>query len=422
MSDTFKSNTLKSDTLKVDVTIVGAGLVGLSAAVAMRKAGYDVALVDNQEHLQSSSGQMPESDMDWDQRIYAISPKNAQWLGELGAWQLMQASRIAEMQAMEIWADAGITPLRLAAEDVNADGLGFIVEERALKNALLQQVQAFGVKTLFGQTCIDVSAGQKQATLVLEDQQTGAQIVMESTLLLAADGVNSWVRRQLAIQVEQKPYQQTAIVANFITEKPHGNIARQWFRLDKAAHATDEHCSILAWLPLPGNKISIVWSAPSQYADNLMKLDADAFTQQVMLAGGSALGKLTMLGEPAAFPLVLKKAETFVRGSIVLVGDAAHRIHPMAGQGVNLGFRDIIELLNVIASKHVYQPVNDAGLLKRYIRSRKADVSNMLMLTNGLYHLFENQNPILQKVRNWGLAATNQQLVRKMLVKNAVEL
>jgi len=417
MSDTFKS-----DSLNVDVTIVGAGLVGLSAAVAMRQAGYDVVLVDNQSHPQPSSGQTPESDMDWDQRIYAISPKNAQWLSNLGAWQLMQASRIGEMQAMEIWADAGVAPLRLAAEDVNADDLGFIVEERALKKALMQQVQACGVKTLFGQTCIDVSAGQKQATLTLENQRTGEQVVVKSTLLLAADGVNSWVRRQLGIQVEQKPYQQTAIVANFVTEKPHGNVARQWFRLDKPAHAADEHCSILAWLPLPGNKISIVWSAPSQYADSLMKLDADVFAQQVMLAGGSALGKLTMLGEPSAFPLVLKKAETFVQDSIVLVGDAAHRIHPMAGQGVNLGFRDIIELRDVLAGKHAYQPLNDVGLLKRYIRSRKADVSNMLMLTNGLYHLFENQNPILQKVRNRGLAATNQQSVRKMLVKNAVEL
>lgn len=417
MSDTFKS-----DSLNVDVTIVGAGLVGLSAAVAMRQAGYDVVLVDNQSHPQPSSGQTPESDMDWDQRIYAISPKNAQWLSNLGAWQLMQASRIGEMQAMEIWADAGVAPLRLAAEDVNADDLGFIVEERALKKALMQQVQACGVKTLFGQTCIDVSAGQKQATLTLENQWTGEQVVVKSTLMLAADGVNSWVRRQLGIQVEQKPYQQTAIVANFVTEKPHGNVARQWFRLDKPAHAADEHCSILAWLPLPGNKISIVWSAPSQYADSLMKLDADVFAQQVMLAGGSALGKLTMLGEPSAFPLVLKKAETFVQDSIVLVGDAAHRIHPMAGQGVNLGFRDIIELRDVLAGKHAYQPLNDVGLLKRYIRSRKADVSNMLMLTNGLYHLFENQNPILQKVRNLGLAATNQQSVRKMLVKNAVEL
>jgi len=421
MSDTFKS-----DILKVDVTIVGAGLVGLSAAVAMRKAGYDVALVDNQGHPQPSSGQTPESDDDWDQRIYAISPKNAQWLGELGAWQLMQVSRVAEMQAMEIWGDAGAAPLCLAAEDVNADDLGFIVEERALKKALLQQVQACGVRTLFGQTCVDVSigtsAGQKQALLSLEDQHTGGRTAVESKLLLAADGVNSWVRRQLGIQVEQKPYRQTAIVANFATEKPHGNVARQWFRLDKPVHAADEHCSILAWLPLPGNRISIVWSAPSQYADSLMKLDADAFTRQVMLAGGSALGKLAMLGGPAAFPLVLKKAETFVQGPIVLVGDAAHRIHPMAGQGVNLGFRDIIELLEVLASKHAYQPVNDESLLKRYVRGRKADVSNMLMLTNGLYHLFENQNPILQKLRNWGLAATNQKLVRKVLVKNAVEL
>jgi len=106
----------------------------------------------------------------------------------------------------------------------------------------------------------------------------------------------------------------------------------------------------------------------------------------------------------------------------VLVGDAAHRIHPMAGQGVNLGFRDVIDLVEVISNRHPYQLINDIGLLKRYTRARKADTFNMLALTNGLYHLFESQNDMVQKVRNWGLSATNQQTVKKMLVKNAIAL
>ncbi|MFZ3088443.1 MAG: FAD-dependent monooxygenase, partial [Methylotenera sp.] len=339
---------MSTSTLKADVTIVGAGLVGLSAAVAMRKAGYEVVLVDDQEYPQVTT-QPQEGVSDWDQRIYAISPKNAQWLASLGAWQLLDVSRIGEMQAMEIWGDAVNAPLYLSAEDANADDLGFIVEECALKNALMQQVQANGVRTLFGRKCIKLNADINQATLRLDNQQ-----VVESKLLIAADGVNSWVRKQLGIEVQVKEYHQTAVVANFMTEKSHGNIARQWFK-----QGGDSHCSILAWLPLPENKISIVWSAPAQYADALLQLDADEFTNQVMKAGNSVLGKLTMITKPAAFPLVLKKAEVLATNSVVLAGDAAHRVHPMAGQGVNLGFRDIVDLLGIIANKHQYQPIND---------------------------------------------------------------
>lgn len=404
-----------SKIMKADVAVIGAGLVGLSAAVAMSQAGYEVVLVDQQMHATDS--QLAESDIDWDQRIYAISPKNVQWLSSLGVWQLLDTSRIGEMQAMEIWGDATATPLSLLAEDVNADDLGFIVEERALRQALMQQVQACGVRTLLGNQCSTLNVTPRQAILQLDNQQ-----VVESTLLIAADGVNSWVRQQLGIAVEQKQYQQTAIVANFITEKPHGNIARQWFRQDGASLDAGGHCGILAWLPLPGNKISIVWSAPSQYAEYLMQSDATAFSNVVMQAGDAVLGRLTMISAPAAFPLVLKKAEALVQDSVVLAGDAAHRIHPMAGQGVNLGFRDIVDLIEILSSRHLYQPINDSGLLKRYTRARKADLSNMLMLTNGLYHLFESQNPAVQKVRNWGLSATNQQIIKKKLVKQAIAL
>jgi len=401
--------------LKTDVTIVGAGLVGLSAAVAMSKAGHEVVLVDRQPH--TADGRLPAEDADWDQRIYAISPNNVQWLSSLGVWQLLDRSRIGEMHAMEIWGDAGATPLSLFAEDVNADDLGVIVEERALRKALMQQVQACGVRILLGHQCLALSATPGQATLQLDNQQ-----VIESALLIAADGVHSWVRQQLGIAVEQKDYRQTAIVANFITEKPHANIARQWFRQDGASTDSAAHCGILAWLPLPGNRISIVWSAPAGYADALMRLDAAAFTTEVMCAGNAALGRLTMLGAPAAFPLVLKKAGALVQNSVLLAGDAAHRIHPMAGQGVNLGFRDIVDLTRLLSGRHSLQPINDGSLLKRYTRARKADLSNMLMLTNGLYHLFESRNPVVQKVRNWGLSATNQQAIKKELVKQAIAL
>ena len=392
--------------LKADVTIVGAGLVGMAAAVAFSQAGYDVALVDSQ-----TPRVVTDTD-DWDQRIYAISPKNMQWLNQLGAWPLLDMQRIAEMQSMEIWGDASTQPLRLQAEDVSADCLGFILEERMLKDALLKCIEASNVRMVVGHHCVSVQASHQCAQLTLANQQ-----VIDSTLLLAADGAKSWVRQHLAIGVQHKDYEQTAVVANFVTECSHTNIARQWFTQDTAGRS-----AVLAWLPLPDNKVSIVWSAPTEYAKSLLELSPDAFTHEVMQAGGAALGEMRLMGQPAGFRLALQHTSDSVASSVVLIGDAAHRVHPMAGQGVNLGFRDVIDLLNLLDGRHVYQAINDAGLLKQYARIRKADLLNMVALTNGLYHLFESSSSVVKSARNWGLVAANQQTVRKLLVANAIAL
>ncbi|HEY0842621.1 FAD-dependent monooxygenase [Methylotenera sp.] len=393
--------------LKTDVTIVGAGLVGMAAAVAMSQAGYDVILVDSQTLRVPS-----DADGDWDQRIYAISPKNMQWLTQLGAWSLLDTQRIAEMQSMQIWCDATAQPLELHAEDVSADCLGFIVEERLLKAALLKCIQASNVRMIMGHHCLSVQSSAQHTLLQLANQQE-----IESALMLAADGANSWVRQQLGMGVQRKDYEQTAIVANFITERSHANIARQWFTQDAIGRS-----GVLAWLPLPENKISIVWSAPTEHAKALLELSPTEFAHAVMQAGGDVLGSMRLIGQPASFPLALKQASSSVISSVVLIGDAAHSVHPMAGQGVNLGFRDVIDLLNLLSARHVYQPINDTALLKQYARIRKADLLIMVALTNGLYHLFESPYAMVKNVRNWGLATANQQTVKKLLIANAIAL
>jgi len=398
---------MSGNSLRMDVAIVGTGLVGLAAAVAMHQAGYSVVLVDGKTPAQADLIE----DV-WDTRIYTISPKNAQWLSGLGVWQRLNPARIGEMQAMEIFGDATQVPLALFASDANADNLGFIVEAKALMQALLKQVVALGIQTMFDSPCQAVSTTPSKATLLLANS-----ITIESTLLLAADGSHSWLRQQLNIPMQQKPYAQTAIVANFKVEIPHANIARQWFSLD-----AEGKNSILAWLPLPDNIISIVWSVSTKAAVALLALSNDDFTRQVLEAGGAALGNMKLINTAAAFQLSLQKTNTLVQDCLVLVGDAAHQVHPMAGQGVNLGFRDVLDLVAILKVKNQYQAINDSSLLRRYTRLRKADLLNMLLLTDGLYQLFESENALVQKAKNLGLSATNQLYIKKILVKKAISL
>ncbi|MDP3307517.1 FAD-dependent oxidoreductase [Methylotenera sp.] len=394
-----------------DVAVVGAGLVGLASAVALHQAGFSVVIIDSKDPTKADFSDAT-LDAAWDERIYAISPKNAHWLNNLGVWPLLNQVRIGQIQSMEIFGDETELPLNLLASDVNADNLGFVVESKALMNALLKQIKTLGITTLFDNPCEAVIDSANNTLLQLPNH-----MMIESKLLLAADGSHSWLRQQLNMPMKQSPYEQAAIVANFKVEKSHGNIARQWFSRD-----ADGNNSILAWLPLPDNTISIVWSVSTKFADSLLRLDADEFTQQVKAAGCEMLGELKLISSPVAFPLTLQKTNTLVQNCVVLVGDAAHQVHPMAGQGVNLGFRDVIDLVEILKNKSQYQALNDSTLLKQYSRIRKADILKMILLTDGLYQLFKSQNTAVRIVRNWGLSATKHHVISKLLVENAIAL
>jgi ubiquinone biosynthesis UbiH/UbiF/VisC/COQ6 family hydroxylase len=363
----------------------------LAAAVAMHQAGQSVVIVDAKSPINVAF-----TGADWDSRIYAISPRNAAWLNSIGIWQHVNTARVGHMQAMEIFGDAASAPIHLLADDVNADDLGFIVEASALSHALLKQVALLGIQTLFNVACQSIKTSENNTTLALENGQTIA-----TTLLIAADSSQSWVRQQL----------------NFKVEKSHCNVARQWF-----SQRDDGKSSILAWLPLPDNIISIVWSASTNLAEQLLSLSDDAFTAQLQTAGGGILGDLNLIGARAVFPLVLQKSDVYAHQSVVLMGDAAHKIHPMAGQGVNLGFRDVMDFMDLVKHKNPYQPINDGSLLKAYTRKRKVDMMKMVLLTDGLYQMYKSQNKLIKKVRQWGFSATNQQAIKKMLVENAIAL
>jgi 2-polyprenylphenol 6-hydroxylase len=382
----------------IDVGILGGGPVGAAFALALKGSGLSAALVE--PHPLDASGDA------WDSRIYAISPGNAAWLRALGAWERMRPERVAQVLAMHIYGDDGQSRLIFDALEEGVPELAHIAENSEITVSIWQALQEAAH--------VRIVADRPKA-LVREDD--GMHVLLESgeefpvRLLVGADGAHSWVRRQAGMAVNQRGYGQKGVVANFACEQPHGDIARQWFRDD----------GVLAWLPMPGKRFSIVWSAFDAKADELMALSREAFTAAVEDAGGTALGSLTLITPPAAFPLAILTVDSTVRPRLVLIGDAAHRVHPLAGQGVNLGLEDARNLAEVLARRGS-RDAGDPYLLRRHELARKEAVTSMQWVTEGLYRLFGTRDPLLRLARNWGLDLTqNLPAIKHFLVRQAMQ-
>ncbi len=392
-------NTARSD---YDVVILGAGLVGMALAFALARHGFAVALLERSA-LAAFEG--PAGAEDWDQRVYAVSPGSAEFLRGLGAWQRLVTDRIAPIEVMDVHGDSG-GAIAFSAYELGERALAWIVENRALAAALVEVMRTTAhLDVLAPCEPQTVAWGADAARVTLADGRN-----LSARLVVGADGVRSWVRREAGIAREPKPYGQTAIVANFAAERAHRGRAFQWFI---------EGAGVLAWLPLPGRRISIVWSAPDALAQELLALDAATLSGRVGAAGGLALGELTLITPPAVFPLSFLRLPSVVEHRLALVGDAAHGVHPLAGQGVNLGFGDASSLAEVLAARG---PVGDAGapiLLERYARKRALPVLSMQIVTDGLVRLFEA--PALKLLRNRGMRFVGTlAIVRRLLAQPAL--
>jgi ubiquinone biosynthesis UbiH/UbiF/VisC/COQ6 family hydroxylase len=381
-----------------DIVIVGAALVGASAAVTLAKQGFKVALVDRKSPL------VALANAEWDSRIYAISPGNADWLKDLGVWQRMDAERVTPIAEMQIWGDAIAEALNFNAEDTFANNLGYILESSALEQALWDELQTLDVDISIGDEATLFEANEQGASLQLSD---GRQL--KAKLMIAADGGNSWLREQAGLTQQKTVYEHVGVVANFEVELPHQHIARQWFVDD----------GVMAWLPSAGNRISMVFS--TKHSQNLMALSPTELAEQVAQAGGNVLGKMHCITPAVAFPLVKQKASALISNRLVLTGDAAHQVHPMAGQGVNLGFRDVVELAQVLAERNPLADIGDRFLLRRYERARKADVIAIQGLTHALYTAFDSKQALVRTARNWGLSLPNKHpIIKRALMKQAL--
>jgi len=352
-----------------EVAVIGGGLVGAATALALLKLGLRVALIEQHP--------VPVPTDTWDPRIYAISPASEDLLRELGAWQRMDPARLQAVYRMDVYGDAQ-GHLRFDAYQSGLARLATILESSRLQHALWQAIREQDDTALrCPAELASIHWDSPTSTLHFAD---GSRL--RADLVVAADGGHSRVRALAGLTHHTTLYPQQGVVANFACELPHRGTAFQWF--NPSHHPGD----IVTYLPLagdPGNRLSLVWS--TERAAALLELDAEAFSQQVASAGFARLGKLSLLTPPVAFPLQLTRVERLFKPGIVLVGDAAHGVHPLAGQGVNLGFADVAALRAVLRKRGSAR-CGDERLLARYARQRALSVAQMQGVLHGLYHLF----------------------------------
>ncbi|MCC6212514.1 MAG: FAD-dependent monooxygenase [Burkholderiales bacterium] len=387
-----------------EIAIVGGALVGAAAACAL--AGERVALL-SQEPRPPPAG---EAD-GFDSRVYAISPGNAAFLARLGAWSAIPERHLTPVHAMRVHGDDGESVIEFDAYRGGVAELAWIVEDRRVQEALWRGLDAQERLTLLARAPIrEIQIGEREARLALRDGRR-----LSARLVIGADGARSLVRGQAGIGSAGSEYGQTAVVANFACARPHRNIAWQWFQGVAKAGA------ILALLPMAGDHVSMVWSLPGAQAQRLMDLDRESLAREVAVASAHALGELSLVTPARGFGLRRLAAARMVAPRVALAGDAAHVLHPLAGQGANLGLQDARVLAEVLSARAPGRDPGELRLLRRYERARAEPVLAMRAAVHGLQRLFGSPAPAVARLRNAGLNfADRLPVLKNLLMRHAM--
>ncbi|MGY4827912.1 FAD-dependent monooxygenase [Sphaerotilaceae bacterium SBD11-9] len=350
---------------RFDVCVRGAGIVGQSLALSLARQGLQVALVADVAAPARA-----------DVRAYALNAASVELLRSLKVWDALPPHAATAVYDMHIDGDSPAGVLEFSAWQQKFSELACITDAAVLEQALASAVRFAPHVTL----------------------STGP---VEATLTALCEGKASSAREALGVVWEQQPYGHRAIAARLTTAHAHANTARQWFRQP----------DVLALLPFdspqPGHSYALVWSLPEERARELLALDAAAFEQALNEATGGACGELHLAGERASWPLMLARAKDWCGPGWVLLGDAAHVVHPLAGQGLNLGLADVAALTNVLSQREAWRSLGDARLLRRYERQRMVPTLAMGQLTDGLLRLFSHEQPALRELRNRGMTLVN---------------
>ncbi len=381
-------------TQKFDVIIVGGGVIGLTAALAMAQREFSVAVID--------AGPMSANSTSLDPRVYAINQASKNLFQQVNLWQSIDEARLSAYHQMYVWDAANNAHIQFDARMVAAQNLGHIVEESVLKASLLQQIEK--------QERISIFPNSKVSAV--EPAVTGARISdgkqhWQTKLLMIADGANSPCRQLLNVPLTTWSYHQQAIIALVKVEKPHQQTAYQVFNSDGP----------LAFLPLVNqNLCSIVWSTTPTRAQQLMSTSEDAFNEALRNAFNSKLGQVTLQGQRQQFPLMMRHAKQYIGTSWLLLGDAAHTIHPLAGLGLNVGLADISVWLTCLDATK--KNLTSKKALGAYQRQRKYAVWKIITMMEGLKMVFSN--PLLTTFRGIGLHACNNfSPLKRLLIEEA---
>ncbi len=389
---------------KESIIVCGTGIAGLACALGLAREGYSVSLLGPRR-------EPPRRDPDdYHPRVYALSPASQALLERLGAWRLMDARRIAPVEAMEVYGDGG-GALDLSAWQDARDTLAWIAESGEIERALQQVVHAMGVPWFE-----DEFEGLESLPAGVRIRTRGGRI-MQAELLVGADGARSPVREAAGIHHSYTPYGDMGVVAHLDAEVPHQGKALQWFTGD----------SVLALLPLPdtsdGAQVSMVWSLPEGRAREFLAMEPEArqafLASRVLAITGARLGRVRLRSQPHGFSLSLERTGMVGQG-VALVGDAAHRVHPLAGQGLNLGLGDVEALIEVLRGREAFRSVGEPRVLARYRRARAEPVLAMSLVTDGLHRLFGAECAPIAWARNEGMRLVDRApFIKRQLIRAA---
>jgi 2-polyprenylphenol 6-hydroxylase len=396
-----------------DVVVAGAGMVGaaFAALLATTEHGKNIRIAV----LEARPFEMPDLSESFDPRVVALTALSRKLLEDAGAWEQIAARRVCPYQRMEVWEADGTGHIEFDCAEVRQPSLGHIVENALVVEALWQRLEALeNVTLLCPATVVDLERQSEGVAISLADGS-----VINTKLLAAADGAQSKVRELCGLQLRQWEYGHHAIVTTVTTEKNHDFTARQRFLPEGP----------LAFLPLQTeagdcHQCSIVWSQQAEVAELLMTLDDDAFCEALTRAGENCLGNVVAVDKRYKIPLKQRHAVDYVVPGVALMGDAAHTIHPLAGQGVNLGFQDVIVLVEEVgrAVSRGLSP-GDMWALGRYQRRRKPHNLGTMAVMEGFKRLFEKQPLPVRLLRNGGMNTVNRLgPIKNLMVRQAMGL
>ena len=408
------------ETNEFDIVIAGAGMVGATLACLLEQSGLRVALID-QRPINSGESFFDKAQPKFDPRVSAFTKASKQLFVELGIWQDIAAKRSCSYQDMQVWDSQGTGSIHFSAADINQTELGTIVENSIITAALhhkLANIENLQVLPPF--TIEKLREIQRDGKQLLQLESSEGDVLV-TKLLVAADGANSKIRQLANFTTREWDYNHQALVTTVRTEKAHSNTAWQCFL----------ETGPLAFLPLSAEAdsddqhyCSIVWSMVPQRAEQVMSLTDAQFKVELALALERKLGEVEWVDKRFIFPLRQRHAKDYVKDNIVLVGDAAHTIHPLAGQGVNLGLLDVKALAKELTRGiEAGREIADATVLRRYQRQRIGHNLGMMWLMEGFKQLFAEQNLTARWLRNIGMnSVDNMSIVKNKLARRAMGL